>query len=154
MLWLIPRILIREQASKKINIAHIIKIKYGLANRSQNEMVDKESLPSLCIPTVSSWFCYTHSLMTLKKLADDPNIRCNQLKTHAHHESVARKLHLILDCINEYTCENGLSFKVWMKLNLVKIFTMYKTLLLMKWFSNGAIFAMHFKIKIKRFSNR
>lgn len=126
LFWLIPHILIREQTSKKINIAYIIKIKNGLANRSQDEKVDKQSLLSLWIPIVSSWFCYTHSSMTLKKLAGDPKIRCNQLNTHAHHESIARKLNLILGCINEYTCENRLNFKVWVKLNLGKIFNIYK----------------------------
>lgn len=82
-------------------MAHIIKIKNGLTNRPQNEMVGKELWLSLCISTVSSWFCYTHRSMTLKKLAGDPKISGNQLNTHSHHKSVARKLRVILDGINK-----------------------------------------------------
>lgn len=46
--------------------------------------------------------------MTLKQLAGDPKVRGNQLNTHSHHKSVARKLYVVLDGINKYTCENRL----------------------------------------------
>lgn len=117
-------------------MVRITKIKNKLTNRSQNEMVDKKSSLSLCISTVSSWFCYTHCSMTLKQLAGDPKVRGNQLNTHSHHKSVARKLYVVLDGINKYTCENRLmDLEIGVKLDFAKIFTMYKTLLLRKYFN-------------------